>query len=197
MKQFLSTLVSRFIDEAISAQQGLASIDREGIRAVCSGSTTPGQVDALSRWLNTYKVARRVPKQLRRSILKRLQNMPDLPASRGPKLHGLAERYDDLAEFLRLHKDTTEMSATSKLLWLRYPNDAPLYDAYACRVAGIFANWTRAEGNSYEAYANLIYDLFDGVHDRLQISAQRVGYEYPIRLLDKVLWYAGRPRFNR
>jgi len=56
MKQFLSTLVSRFIDEAISAQQGLASIDREGIRAVCSGSTTSGQVDALSRWLNTYKV---------------------------------------------------------------------------------------------------------------------------------------------
>jgi hypothetical protein len=196
MRSVMPSLVNRFIGEAIADQLKCAQIDKPALKAIASGKITGSEMAVIKQWLWDYRVARRVPVEIRQELLGLLVKLPALPKRQNERIAELASQFSTLVKFVNKKTETDEPSAMSKLLWLKHPCDVPIYDSLSARTLCVLANYHRIEGDSYADYVRLVYGLFAEVRAKLEGVAAANQYAYPIRLLDKVLWYAGRPRFE-
>ena len=91
------------------------------------------------------------------------------------------------------------MVLASKALWLRYPNEAPIYDDFAGRALMLVSKLESDLGiplnkNKYQSYAyawRTLYDRHREVLEEIRLDPDL----YRGRVLDKILWQLGQPVF--
>ncbi len=91
-------------------------------------------------------------------------------------------------------------SLASKALWLRYPEDVPLYDSLAERTLSVVSKMVEEkppakDKSDYYKFA-YTWRLIDERY-REAIEGMDMGeYKYRVRIFDKVLWILGEPGYG-
>ena len=82
-------------------------------------------------------------------------------------------------------------------MWLCFPDDLPIYDANALtglKVISRLCHWASPELAKYARFVHLwlrAYNEVEAIIDQADLS----GCPYKVRVLDRMLWYLGEPKF--
>lgn len=195
------------------------ALDKALIAALKAKSATEQQV---VQWMKRYNIVQGVDGGTRRKVARAF-----LSYTRGKRPKRLFTAAAVNREFSTLHaalhraKRRGWTSATSKLLWLLYPRDVPMYDEFVYQslvvLQGVDAEWRKQTrigekpgfGKGIEAAVALRYAtehylcawaLVRSLMARHKTvlrelrQAQKRPYPYDIRIIDRLLWMLGNAK---
>jgi hypothetical protein len=200
-------IINHRINWAVTEQnwlfiEGRRVSDREAIEAAQRGVDEPERNQRLSKWLRDYKVLRNIPMKEVDStarILEQLDlhapNNPPTPAESVELVNQLGASFGFAG--LRL-------SLASKILWCRFPGHIPIYDGFAVRglktLSRLAAIPRLAHVGEYAQFSHAWWGVYAQTRPLIERHLgehplpQR--YPYPVRILDKILWYLGQPGYG-
>jgi hypothetical protein len=197
-------LGSRAVDLSISESNHKSINDNMAIAAVMD-QDAENRVVSLRKWIEYYKVFQGLSGEERNSITQAVLSWIDSREqdSRLRDLNSLLSAHTALANACAapLGKMRNFTSLASKALWLRYPNEVPLYDRYAqqalCMLAKITPDLPRVSksADSYEAFALVWRALYDR-HASDIAAIPHKGYPYSVRIFDRILWILGATKYT-
>lgn len=218
---WFGALIKAYGKAALAAIDGATrNTDAIAIEAMAGQGTRGDRIAALAHWITLYKVHRVAWSGEESSFSAHMAQVAIDTFANQPR-GDLQRDFNHLVSSLNMAyqkensgDDRSFLSLSSKLLWLRYPKEAPIFDSQAHRSVLILRRVhdahmgdaripaTRSE-NRHESKANADIRRYGSfVQDYLEIYgrcqsavegfASQEGYPYPIRVFDKVLWLLGK-----
>jgi hypothetical protein len=185
--------------------------DDTAIQAVSATSGNRADRErSLLAWLHGYKVLRSFTPEISQRIVEQIiafadsreqmaldQNM-DLIVNEYRRLEELIHQVVPLNPKSMKPREIT--SLTSKALWCCYPADIPILDDYAERALQVLSricNLTPAPDQPrFAAFIDVWFQVYHEIEPVLDQSCLN-GFTYKIRILDWLLWYLGKPSFDK
>jgi hypothetical protein len=207
----LEQLVRKLIAAGWHRGDSETPADGKVLQAIRDKERSPGDRNkAVVEWLHLYRVLMGWPLRHREAVAGHIFAFADTGLRNSLHL----DRSEILQEFVRLHscikavapvtrngKQRDTLSLTSKALWCCYPEDVPIYDANAVRALGVISRISgfapTLDRSEHSAYAEFI-DVWLQLYWRIEAEIRRedlIDYPYKIRVLDRLLWYLGKPGF--
>jgi hypothetical protein len=197
MQVDLKSAVRLFGQTAVIEQSILHDArDRIALAAV-DADTNEGSIAVIASWLRSYSVLQRVRAEkslcVARAFLGHVQEKRNVGAQNLVRIH------QELMELCCVAMNNTIQysSMSSKLLWLLFPNDVPMFDKFVRRGLAIANGMKPDAGCLYE------YPQFVKVWRAAQLECdpelkkiEMYGYPHEVRILDKVLGYLGQPEYR-
>jgi hypothetical protein len=214
---FCDYLQSHYVAACELQRSDDLKIDTEIVAMLQHGPLAP---DLVKRWMRNYGLFQGITNQQRSQIVKCFL---EFASSRVRTLRvsddkEIASLYSELFTALYRQVPRSWMSATSKLLWCLYPYDIVLYDAFVHRALVVMqcidvdlsefarigtASALKSEADiaraldyymSYQAMVRKLKSVYAHELDELRQRYNET-YPYDIRILDKLLWMIGNPKW--
>ena len=192
-------------------------LDTEIVAMLQHGPPAP---DLVKRWMRNYGLFQGITNQQRSTIVERFLEFANsrVRTLRVSDDKEIARLYSELFTALYRQVPRSWMSATSKLLWCLYPHDIVLYDAFVHRALVVMqcvdvdlsefarigtASAIRSEADiarasdyymNYQAMVRKLKSVYAHELDELR-RRYNEPYLYDIRILDKLLWMIGNPKW--
>lgn len=159
----------------------------------------------LKNWLRSYSVFQGIIDERREAITKVVLQWSD-SLGESIELKSLDEICKAHAELRSRCEDTAGkhrrfISLASKAIWLRSPENVPIYDQYAQDALFFLCKLDTqppAIGErqpDYERFARFWKDRYDR-HEKALSEIAMNGYKYRARVFDVILWLIGRPGYT-
>jgi hypothetical protein len=185
--------------------------DAPAIQAMsATGGDRAGREKNLLAWLHGYSVLRSFTPGINQKIVEQiiayadnreqttLNQDKDLIIQEYGKLERLIHQVVPLNPKSRKPREIT--SLTSKALWCCYPGDIPILDGYAERALQVISricNLVPATDQSrFAAFIDVWFQVYIEITPVIN-QACLSGFTYKIRVLDWLLWYLGKPSFDK
>ena len=164
-----------------------------------------GRSSSLRKWLEYYRVFQGLNDRQRNSVSAAVLAWIDGRESNShlQDLNSLFSAHASLAsacvEGFQGKRNFTSLA--SKALWLRYPNEVPLYDHYAQQALWMLAKIepdlpkASKSASSYESFA-IIWRAFYDRYSSDIAAIPHQGYPYSVRIFDRILWILGAPKYT-
>jgi len=184
--------------------------DESAIEAINGRSRNHSDRESdLLDWLKHYKVLRYFPVDKSREIANQIIEYADgsRPAPRLPDKSSIITEYERLERRIiqaaplcpKSGKPRDVTSLTAKALWCCYPHDIPIFDSHAERSLHVMSRLLRMAPeptqSKYAAFLDVWLQVYDEVRPVIE-KADLDGYPYKVRVLDRLLWYLGKPSFD-
>jgi hypothetical protein len=178
--------------------------DREAIEAVRT-PTDPIRIAVMRDWLQRYRVFLGIEGRKRTNIAAAVLQWADSPNR--PTCLSTADAICAQHESLReaciaaYGKERNFTSLASKALWLRYPEDVPLFDSYVKRTLWVLSKLESgivSPDNGASEYQRFV-TVWKAFYDRYKTAWGKIemkGYKYPVRAFDVMLWMIGSPGYS-
>jgi hypothetical protein len=204
----LDTLIANFGPEAIRRLASEASWDSKALAAMNTKGAA-ARHEILRGWLSSYAVCQGFDNSQRDVLAKAVLDWADRQPedSKLESLDALVHAHSELmaacSDADGRNRDFTSLA--SKALWLRYPDEVPLYD----RLAQV-ALWMLSKLepdlppvprapigiHRYGPFALVWRTLFDRSADSIA-AVDNQGYPYRVRIFDRILWLIGEPVYGK
>lgn len=200
-------IIKRLWPEAVNEVQKEHVHDKKALDAL-RNKGWPDRRDTIRGWLQSYSVfrVRGIATQKDKIAVAILawadsnddENLSDLGTLCAAHQE-LMDRVCDAYVHECQNKRRDFISLSSKALWLRYPNDVPMYDSYAQRALWVLAKLQpglkpTSVKAAYVRFASVwkqLYERHRGTIDGLDMG----GYEYRVRVFDRILWMLGTEQY--
>jgi hypothetical protein len=175
--------------------------------AALNNKAAPGsdRAEAIRSWLQSYQVFQGIdgPKRIAiaaavvqffdaRDPHRDLTSVDALVKAHAEMMTACQEANGDKRDFTSL---------ASKALWLCYPSNTPLFDAFAQSALHVISklepdiSTLPASDSEYYKFAHVwmaLYQRYSAAIDAIDIG----DYPYHVRIFDKILWLIGEPRYG-
>lgn len=197
-------LVSRIGPAAVGMSLGESKYENTVI-AVVMNQGQDGRVRAIRKWLEYYRVFQGFSGNRRDAIAQAVLNwadcrppdsslatIPALLSSHASLVNACGDAYGKKRDFASL---------ASKALWLRYPNEVPLFDSFAQRALWMLAKIEpdlpkiQKGATGYAPFALIWRTFYDRYSSAIAAVPDR-GYPYRVRIFDRILWILGAPAYK-
>ena len=199
------TVIRRFGPQALRLQlEESEKIDSKTL-LLLENRTASGRSEGVRSWLQSYQVFQGIegPKRIAiaavvvewadaRDAQRNLANVDSLVKAHG-EMMATCERANGVK------RDFTSLA--SKVLWLCYPQDVPLFDSFAQCALHVVSKLEAdiaplSDSNSeYQQFVHVWMALYHRYTNA--VTAIDIGdYPYRVRIFDKILWLLGEPRYG-
>lgn len=179
--------------------------DNKAIQAVRDKSS-PDRLQEVTSWLRYYAVFQGITRPERYALSGAFLRWADArdQQERLATVDAICQAHESLVAecIIAYGKNRDFTSLASKALWLRYPDDVPLFDSYARRALSVFSRLecgiTPPNGGAsdYRQFIHVWKALYDNDLYREAIAAIEMhNYPYPVRVFDVILWIVGSPGY--
>ncbi len=165
-----------------------------------------GRVQTLEHWLRKYKVLGRfVRPAAAHAALDYLDGIPALVGTPAQKRLLIIQYVDAMRGILRINHPSVSDVFASKALWLKFPDDVAIKDSHAEKALTILSKIAPTslpilKVGGYANFANYWYQLYDIIEPEILVAnaipRAVCSYPYTLRILDKTLWFLGKPSYG-
>jgi predicted small secreted protein len=200
----LDALIGNFGPRAVSLLCAEAAINNKAMEAI-HRQDFDNRVQSVRSWLDLYKVLQGIDGFRRDALARAVLDWADHRSgdSRLATLDAIVHAHADLMAACSgadgRGRDFTSLA--SKVLWLRYPEEVPLYDRFAQEALWMLSKLE--PGLPPVPKSALKYDAFvliwKTLYDRYALSLGAIdnkGYPYRVRIFDRILWLIGEPVYG-
>jgi hypothetical protein len=207
----LQKLAEQFIQDRPQSFNANFPGDEPAIRAISitSGNSADREKSLLA-WLHGYKVLRSFTPEISQKIAEQiieyadnreqmtLNQNKDLIIQEYGKLESQIHRVIPLNPKSRTIREIT--SLTSKALWCCYPGDIPILDDHAERALQVISRICNLapdpDQSRFAAFIDVWFQVYNEITPVIN-QANLNSFTYKIRVLDWLLWYLGKPSFDK
>lgn len=185
--------------QAYLLQQREVTLDSKALKAVASRDEA-SRSELLIAWLNRYSVLMGLPGPTRCLVAQTALEWCDRQASTTSlvTVNEVVIAHGELTSACRAAVDGKRRftSLASKVLWLRYPHDVPIFDRNAQYALWLLSKCETAlpplppNGKNYAQFATVWRYFYDRYREAIE-SIDAGSYPYRVRIFDKILWIMG------
>ena len=190
--------------QAYELQQLDVTGDAKALNAVSSRNDI-ARSQSIINWLRYYAVWRGLNSAERNMIAQAALAWCDSQPATSSRadLEYLVRAHEELARACRAAVNGKRQfeSLASKVLWLRYPYDTPIFDGNAQRALWVLSKCQSrvllvppkaTTYGQFTAVWNQFYSRHRGAIESIDIG----DYPYRVRIFDRILWMLGAPRYT-
>ena len=203
----LEAIIRHFGPQAVSLllSSKWEGADNKAVQAVRDKSS-PDRIQEVTSWLRYYAVFQGITGPERHALSEAFLRWADAreQQARLTTVAAICQAHESLVAecIIAYGRNRDFTSLASKALWLRYPDDVPLFDSYARRALSVFSKLdcgiTHPDSgfSDYHQFIHVWKALYYNDRYRAAIAAIEMhNYAYPVRVFDVILWIVGSPGY--
>jgi hypothetical protein len=166
--------------------------------------STPDRPKEIINWLRSYAVFQGITSPERHAIATAVLRWADSRGEGGrlTTVDDICQAHDSLKEdcVKAYGKKRDFTSLASKALWLRYPDDVPIFDSFAQRTLWMFSkleNGITPLAGKVSEYRQFVH-IWRAFYEQYKAAIADIvpeNYPYPVRVFDVILWIVGSPGY--